>query len=440
MKSLFSLEQYTKIFPRLKRKLSQLSQVGKRFVEWRKLRTFYGKPSQKYLQMLYKKSNCPSQKSLAFFRYLESRLDVVLYRAHFFETIATAKQEISVGRIEVNSKKVFSPNFNLIPGDIITVLPRCALAQKKGSLFEPLSKLSSLRFSAKDDSLLFNINNAPSENKVAQKNDFTIAKEVATFLKLKKYKKNCGSRFQSFSENGVISNKNTAFSFLLFNTFLKICQTSQQRVFDQIKTKAPLKDLQKAGDLFFKETALKNYLLNKISKISFNEFKVVENKKKWCFENRFKENRAVPFDTTYTTKGCAKGKALALPHVQIGDLQRHHQRFIVKPWLYDNKKLKSVLEESFFLLKDKQRFDIKNWLFLYFALLLRKRTISLKKKKSCFSEQRDKTFFKGQSFFRSKQVKPLHLEISYKSRSIVFLFPPQQVTFPTFIDLSQIYL
>ena len=55
------------------------------------------------------------------------------------------------------------------------------------------------------------------------------------------------------------------------------------------------------------------------------------------------------------------------------------------------------------------------------------------------AKKSNNTFFKHQKLLSFKKSKAHHLEISYKSLSIIFLFTPQQICFPHFINFSLIY-
>lgn len=84
---------------------------------------FYGKLSKKYLKrffFLYKKKQKIYSKNNVYY-YLENRLDVVLYRAHFVLSIRNARQLICHGQILVNNKIVKTCSFLLEKGDKIEV-------------------------------------------------------------------------------------------------------------------------------------------------------------------------------------------------------------------------------------------------------------------------------------------------------------------------------
>lgn len=181
-------------------------------------------------------------------------------------------------------------------------------------------------------------------------------------------------------------------------------------------------------------------------------------------------------------------RALATPQLKIGyakPLPKQNESFFLQPinenttsFCAPNKDQRKSLLEPNNSGDAKQKLNfLNNWFFSSYLIFLRKqfilsakklflakqkknifdnKTVSAKqkmlksqqKKIACFLKQRNlldgqsdvrTQFFKEQYFFESKKAKPLHLESSYKSLSIVFLFPPQRVCFPTFINISQIY-
>ena len=498
MKSLFSLEQLTKVFPRLKRKQTKSSQYAKRLNESRKLRKFYGELSLKYLQTLYKKSYCPSETSLYFFSSLESRLDVVLFRAHFFESIVSAKQKIRSGGIQVNNKKVISPGHNLLPGDIISVLDFNGLdaKQRDATLFLRLSREAELAASQSHLGL-------PPVLRFSLRSDAGNVKKnqqiINADLSLPR-----GWRFQRspFQLSLNYDQQKKAVSCeATIPFYLRSCVIHDLR----LKT-------------------LESNVINRLSKISFKEFVASDNKKNWCFQNALtfrllfslkkqhklstKEIQKL-FDSLCQrhslqlgitgknllafTEGDSqdkgldlfkelfsmqKGSAFFAFHSQ-GETEIEKKKIVIKkeniqnsvgalisskndqtipnPSLWQNYHNFFPKNFSTYLLKKRQNiFQISNWLFLNLTFLIKNQslkgsfsegkrsgrtrpTISSKKKLSCFFQQKKQKFFKEQFFFMSKKIKPLHLEISYKSRSIVFLFPPQRICFPNFINLSHIF-
>ena len=87
-----------------------------------KLRCFYGNLRLKQFKSLFKKNSLNSNvvaKSFSYF--LESRLDVILYRANFFSSIYAARQFINHKKVYVNGLVVNKPGYNVFINDIITI-------------------------------------------------------------------------------------------------------------------------------------------------------------------------------------------------------------------------------------------------------------------------------------------------------------------------------
>lgn len=106
------------------------SQFKKILRECRKIRLLYGNLSMRHLSRATSKVRLPGENLLI---WLESRLDVVLERCGFFNTVKAARESVLNGKILVNSKVVESPGFFLKGGDIIKIV-------QERSFFDSLDK------------------------------------------------------------------------------------------------------------------------------------------------------------------------------------------------------------------------------------------------------------------------------------------------------------
>lgn len=98
------------------------SDFGLQLEEKQKLKAIYGMISEKYLVTSYRK--CLEHKGStaeSFLRMLECRLDNVVYRLKFANTIFGAQQLVSHGHILVDGKKVDRRSFQVKPGMVISV-------------------------------------------------------------------------------------------------------------------------------------------------------------------------------------------------------------------------------------------------------------------------------------------------------------------------------
>ena len=85
---------------------------------------FYGFLSKKQLSKIVKNALLyQGYFSKNFFSLLERRLDVILYRSHFAKNILLARQLVSHKKILVNNKIINIPSYTVNPGDIITINP-----------------------------------------------------------------------------------------------------------------------------------------------------------------------------------------------------------------------------------------------------------------------------------------------------------------------------
>ncbi len=106
-------------------KRKKKSDYGVQLEEQQKLRASYGMVSRKITVRYYKeaeRSKTPTP--LAFIRFLECRLDTVVYRLKLAPTIFAAQQMVSHGHVLVNGKKVDIRSFQVKPGMIISIRPK----------------------------------------------------------------------------------------------------------------------------------------------------------------------------------------------------------------------------------------------------------------------------------------------------------------------------
>lgn len=471
-KLLFSLQQISKIFPRLYPKALKSSQYGKALRESNKIKKFYGDPALKYLKKVFqKKQYFPFQKQETFFRFLESRLDVVLYRSGFFETINTAKQQVCLGSVQVNKKTVFSPKYILQPGDIIEIVAndqgvstasfkrqeKSLCARSNGKAHHFLSKLKvnkkkiAWRFQ-RSPLLLFLINNAST---LLDSCDGVASTSTSTNQRFVK-------RFVSHNEAFIDR------EFL--NSGLPDTPNQELRTQNKADEKdgCQLVDHHKDVSDNFKDT--KKFIYKRF--INFSLFKTPQNEN---FQRFFEPNvLKQPFLTTKQEQsliGFYQSKFFEREEKLFYSLKQNTNQIISKFFINSHKSNTFSSQEMPILNfnKDLKTKLQKNWLASIYNLFLKKKAISsqnngLKQKNVGHSvqipnlEQRfflrnssakvspnmkhtkaSFNFFKDQPFFISKKTKPLHLEISYKSRCIVFLFPPQRICLPNYINLSQIY-
>ncbi len=101
------------------------SDYGLQLEEQQKLRASFGWISRKKTVRYYKEAASSKESTpLAFIRFFECRLDVVVYRLKLAPTIFSAQQLVAHGHILVNGKKVDIRSFQVKPGMVISIKPK----------------------------------------------------------------------------------------------------------------------------------------------------------------------------------------------------------------------------------------------------------------------------------------------------------------------------
>jgi small subunit ribosomal protein S4 len=106
-------------------KKKKKSDFGLQLDEKQKLRAVYGMLSNKQLVRVYKEAQRRKEPTtMVFLQLLECRLDTVVYRLRFGNTIFAAQQLVTHGHILVNGKKVDRRSFLVKPGMTISLKPK----------------------------------------------------------------------------------------------------------------------------------------------------------------------------------------------------------------------------------------------------------------------------------------------------------------------------
>jgi ribosomal protein S4 len=89
---------------------------------------FYGSLSDNKFNQMYKKSKNVQKNNLFFNKnsffllfYIEKRLDVILFRTPFFDSIRSSQQSICHGKIYINGKKITINSHLIKKGDLIEI-------------------------------------------------------------------------------------------------------------------------------------------------------------------------------------------------------------------------------------------------------------------------------------------------------------------------------
>ena len=107
----------------------KLSDYGRQLREKQKLKRIYG-VSERQLKIYYKKAIKGLGTEENLLRFLEQRLDNVVYRVGFAPSRSAARQIVNHGHIRVNNKKVNIPSFQVKIGNEITPKPGSKMIKK----------------------------------------------------------------------------------------------------------------------------------------------------------------------------------------------------------------------------------------------------------------------------------------------------------------------
>ena len=102
-------------------KRRKVSDYGLQLIEKQKIKAYYGileKQLRHYYEMAQKREGKTGDN---LFQILESRLDNLVYRIGFANSIRLARQMVSHGHVLVNGQKVDIPSYLVKPGDVITL-------------------------------------------------------------------------------------------------------------------------------------------------------------------------------------------------------------------------------------------------------------------------------------------------------------------------------
>lgn len=101
----------------------QLYNLSRR--EKQKIKIYYGNLSEKHFKIILAKAYKQKDNTYKnFLQIIESRLDIILHRAKFTQSLAEAQQWIKHELISVNKKKNTNYNTIIKPGDSICVIPK----------------------------------------------------------------------------------------------------------------------------------------------------------------------------------------------------------------------------------------------------------------------------------------------------------------------------
>ena len=99
----------------------RLSDYANQLAEKQKLKRMYGVLERQFRNYYLKASATKGATGLNLVRFLEARLDNIVYRMGFASTRSEARQLVGHKAIEVNGKPVNIPSYQVAVGDVVTV-------------------------------------------------------------------------------------------------------------------------------------------------------------------------------------------------------------------------------------------------------------------------------------------------------------------------------
>jgi len=108
----------------------KLSNYGIQLLEKQKLRAYYGVLEKQFIRYVDKAMKAPGLSGEVLIKILECRLDNMIYRMGFANSIREARQMVNHGHIVVNGKKVDIPSFNINPEDIVALREKSQKVEK----------------------------------------------------------------------------------------------------------------------------------------------------------------------------------------------------------------------------------------------------------------------------------------------------------------------
>ena len=99
----------------------KLSNYGIQLIEKQKLKSYYGVLEKQFSRYINRAMKSKEITGDVLVKYLECRLDNIVYRIGFASSIRQARQMVNHGHITVNGKKVDIPSFEVKIGDNIVL-------------------------------------------------------------------------------------------------------------------------------------------------------------------------------------------------------------------------------------------------------------------------------------------------------------------------------
>jgi ribosomal protein S4 len=484
---LFSMHMIKSEF---EKKQNKNSDFKTKLKEKKKLSILYGNLSTKQIKKTLQHANkLQGNTGNNLIILLESRLDVILYRALFFSSLKFARKYVKYNKVLVNSQPISINSYKVKFGDIVSIenkYKKCLgknilkyflnynLYAEKDIEKQFLLKLNkeNLKFKVQEK-FLFNLV-ISNQMKLNESKTLSLYKSMFFLNKVNlKKNKHC---FNFIRRNSLALDLSKSFlNFFNLSFPFNNLSTNKFKSIKRLITKSPagllgykVASLQKKSKL--KNQRNKNICLNRNffsdkQRYTISNFdlaliqnqikpinKILLKKTIYKLNEIFKINNFISYTEKY--KIFTKTNCIITKH------PRNVVSLIKKPFLLNEKKInvklkilltnlnKAVIKQSKQLIIYKtnknSNYNIEKKYYTNNLILLNLfkhyDILFFLKLKNLFFKKREFFYFQNLSkkiYF--KKNKPLNLEISYKSLSIINLFPCQKIVFPCSLDVDLLY-
>lgn len=480
---LFSVDQFLFEFSKKTYQQKKTGEFFQQLKERKKLSLFYGHLTKKQLLNFFnkvKKTKGYFYKNI--FSLLESRLDVVLYRSGLTKTVTEARQLIKHRKIKVNQKFVTIPSFLLNPGDILSIdsLSNQLLNSMEIGSLKQNEKMNYAK-SFSNPKLLESKNRPDFYSKFQKHLEFSLSHRLknkekfaenlmksdrksisktssvspsrlfcklfieflCTLIKFRSYwnlntdqmysnQRNLRSdkcslilnkpfftlfKWKSFSKNSTRSLKANSWNFL----------SKRQNIKQQTFYVNDIEFLEFGSGCLQKKPLIWNHNLLNLKRRQNNYSRLLKNRTNgFDFLNKSKSN---PQDTNDYFK-----KSKPIQNKKVGSLLSHsflNSDFNSKNFrktVRNFKKNNNLMYRKSFLMFLNHLDNYKKFTNL----------IHLNFKKFLFKKSIYKTKYLISKYLNFRIIRPLNIEVSYSLLNVVYLYSPQRVNFPFYIDLDLI--
>ena len=405
---LFSIDQFVFEFSKTTYQQRKTGEFFQQLKERKKLSLFYGHLTRKQITSLFKKAGkMKGYFSRNFFSLLERRLDITLYRSGFTQTIAEARQLIKHNKVRVNETRVNVSSYLLNSGDIISLHSEkqsTLIHQTLNAMITPKSKQHSKVF----------------EEYYSRLKKLLDGSSLHSFLQKKD-----GKKF--YSKKNLKQKQDSFYT-------KSLCKLLIQCVLNRIKSRSFFSLFSKSNQqesspfLIQSQSLEKNKFLTLLKWKSSLGFK--SSQKKTVQQRQFTKKLKDSPKISYATGGCLEKKPVFWNQTVLDGNKR---KFFLQ---------KKHVSKEFHLLKNKNRLLIKTCFLLFLKQLSIhekfQNLVVLNFKKSFYKKSVDQAQFRFSRILHWRTSKPIHIETSYSILTSIFLYAPQRINFPFFIDLDLI--